>query len=168
MTPLVIYKCLMMKRTESGRVPQTTKGTTHTNNMATNEYCELESATSQKAEYLKKSHYGCDQPSTHPPLPQPPTSDNATFEPTSPGNHEYELLDEVRKKFRGKTTGEVHIAVEGVEREKDKKDKKEEAEKQEEEERKKGGEEKEEEESKEEEEEEEKEEKEDNGTTAKP
>ena len=43
-------------------------------------------------------------------------------------------MDELRKNYRGKTTGEVHVAVyvEGVEREKDKKDKKEEAEKQEE------------------------------------
>ena len=127
--------------------------------MAANDYCKLESATSQKAECLKKPHYGCDQPSTHPPLPQPPTSDNAyntTYESTSLGSHKYEVVDELRKNYRGKTTGEVHVAVEGVEREKDKKDKKEEAEKQEEEERKKG----------EEEEEEEKEEEEENGTTA--
>ena len=118
---LVGVKCLMMRRAKSGRVPLTT-----------NDYYELESATSQKAECLKKSNYGCDQPSTHPLLPQPPTSDNvynATYEPTSLGSHEYEVVDELRKIYRGKTTGEVHVAVEGVESEKDKKDKKEEAEK---------------------------------------
>ena len=79
------------------------------------------------------------------------------YEPILLEGHEYEIID-----YRGKTTGEVHVAVEGVEREKNKKDKKEEEEKQEEEERKKGKEEEEKEESKKEEEEE------DNGTTVKP
>ena len=32
--------CLMMRRAKSGRVPQTTTGTTHTNNMAASDYCE--------------------------------------------------------------------------------------------------------------------------------
>ena len=40
MTTLVVYMCLMMRRAKSGRVPQTTTGTTHTNNMATSDYCE--------------------------------------------------------------------------------------------------------------------------------
>ena len=135
---------------------------------------KLESAASQEAECLNNSCYRCDQPdnSTHPPipqshdqsdhpthspLPQPPTSDkvyNATYEPTSLGSHEYEVVDEVRENDRDKTTGEVHVAVEGVEREK----RKEEEEKQEEEEEKK----------EEEKEEEQKEDNEDNGTTQKP
>ena len=132
---------------------------------------KLVSAASQEAECLNNSSYRCDklgnsthssipqpcdQPDhpTHPPLPQPPTSDNvynATYEPTSPGSHEYEIVDELRKNDRGNTTGEVHVAVEGMERKK----KKEEEEKQEEEEEKK------------EEEKEEKEDNEDNGTTEK-
>ena len=41
MTTLVVYMCLMMRRAKSGRVPQTTTGTTHTNNMATtSDFCE--------------------------------------------------------------------------------------------------------------------------------
>ena len=40
MTTLVVYMCLMMRRTKSGRVPQTATGTTHTNNMAASDYCE--------------------------------------------------------------------------------------------------------------------------------
>ena len=40
MTTLVVYMCLMMRRAKSGRVPQTTTGTTHTNNMAASDYCE--------------------------------------------------------------------------------------------------------------------------------
>ena len=40
MTTLVVYMCLMMRRAKSGRVPQTTTGTTHTNKMATSDYCE--------------------------------------------------------------------------------------------------------------------------------
>ena len=39
MTTLVVYMCLMMRRAKSGRVPQTTTGTTHTNNMAASDYC---------------------------------------------------------------------------------------------------------------------------------
>ena len=38
MTTLVVYMCLMMRRAKSGRVPQTTTGTTHTNNMAASEH----------------------------------------------------------------------------------------------------------------------------------
>ena len=137
---------------------------------------KLVSAASQETECLNNSCYDCDQPDnsthssipqphdqsdhpTHPPLPQPPTSDkvyNATYEPTSPGSHEYEVVDELRKNNRDNTTGEVHVAVEGVEREKEKK---EEEEKQEEEEEKK--------EEEKEEEKEEKEDNEDNGTTEK-
>ena len=40
MTTLVVYMCLMMRRAKSGRVPQTTTGTTHTNNMAASDYLE--------------------------------------------------------------------------------------------------------------------------------
>ena len=40
MTTLVVYMCLMMRRAKSGRVPQTTTGTTHTNNMAASDYCD--------------------------------------------------------------------------------------------------------------------------------
>ena len=40
MTTLVVYMCLMMRRAKSGRVPQTTTGTTHTNNMAASDFCE--------------------------------------------------------------------------------------------------------------------------------
>ena len=40
MTTLVVYMCLMMRRAKSARVPQTTTGTTHTNNMAASDYCE--------------------------------------------------------------------------------------------------------------------------------
>ena len=40
MTTLVVYMCLMMRRAKSGRVPQTTTGTTHTNNMAASDYYE--------------------------------------------------------------------------------------------------------------------------------
>ena len=83
---------------------------------------KLESTASQEAECLENSNYGCDQPDhpTHPPLPQPPTSDtvyNTTYEPTSTGSHEYEVVDELRKNNRDKTTGEV---AEEVEREKKK------------------------------------------------
>ena len=140
-----------------------------------------ESTVSQEAECLKNSYYDCNQPDnstnssipqphdqsdhpTHPPLPQPPTSDNvynATYEPTSLEGHEYEIVDELRKNDRGKTTGEV--AVEEVEREKDNKEKKEKEEKQEKEEEKK----KEEKEEKKEEEKEEDEEDNHNSTTEK-
>ena len=40
MTTLVVYMCLMMRRAKSGRVPQTTTGTTHINNMAASDYYE--------------------------------------------------------------------------------------------------------------------------------
>ena len=40
MTTLVVYMCLMMRRAKSARVPQTTTGTTHTNNMAASDFCE--------------------------------------------------------------------------------------------------------------------------------
>ena len=39
MTTLVVYMCLMMRRAKSGRVPQTTTGTTYYN-MAASDYCE--------------------------------------------------------------------------------------------------------------------------------
>ena len=121
---------------------------------------------------MNNSSYGCDQPDssthssipqprdqsdhpTHPPLPHPPTSDNVyniTYEPTLLESHEYEIVDELRKNDRDKTTGEVQVTVEGVEREKKENEVKQEDDEKEEE---------------EEEEEEKKEEEEDNCTTAK-
>ena len=99
----------------------------------------LESTATQEAECLENNYYGCNQSDhpTHPPLPQPPTSDNvynATYEPTPLGGHEYEVVDELRENNRGKTTGEV--AVEEVERKKKQEEKDEEEEEEEKEEEK--------------------------------
>ena len=42
--------------------------------------------------------------------------------PTSLGGHEYEIVDELRENYWDKTTGEVQVTVEGVEREKKEKE----------------------------------------------
>ena len=66
MTTLVVYMCLMMRRAKSGRVPQTTTGTTHTNNMAASDYCEpiaiqecLQSTKTGKGTYFIVQYIHC-------------------------------------------------------------------------------------------------------------